>query len=256
MTGRQAEIAVAARDPDPEPRGAKAARELRRRQQGQPVGLVGATIEAAHAAERGDRAHQRPTPGILGRHRDHGPIPADAATRQGRAAPARLPGVEDEEAAGVEGAAHAEEERVEGRRTLHVIEHLAHRDHRVARGHRGGRQTADREAGGGNVAPRETHHVRRRVQPERPVTRRHERPRRGTRPAAELDHEASRDAGAAQQGQQARRRAAREVRVARVVYEGEVATIRRPPHGGSLALVWHVPSMRRPARARIKPPGR
>jgi len=60
VTGRQAEIAVAARDPDPEPRGAKAARELRRRQQGQPVGLVGATIEgAAHAEESASKAAAR-----------------------------------------------------------------------------------------------------------------------------------------------------------------------------------------------------
>src|SRR5439155_19644345 len=127
-------------------------------------------------------------------------------------------------------------------------EHLAHRDHRVARGHRGGRQTADREAGAGNVAAREAHHVPRRVQPEHLVTRRQERPRRGTRPAAEIDHEAARDAGAAQQGQQARRRAAREVRVSGVVYVGEVGKISRQSHVGCLGLVWYFSSMRSQAR--------
>jgi hypothetical protein len=109
------------------------------------VRLVATAIAASGAAKRGNRAHEGAAGAVLRGDREDRPVARDAAVDRGSAATGRAH-VEDEEPAGPKRARDAAKQAIERGATLHVVQDLTDRDHRVAGRDRDRRQARRDEA--------------------------------------------------------------------------------------------------------------
>src|ERR1022692_605245 len=199
----------------------------------QTMYLFAAPVKLPHPPEARDLPRQRlPSPVLshFSKNRPVGSFQESSLLRPLRDYP-RFHDVEDEHAAGAQGAVHAMKELRQSFLAAPPVERIvdafADRSHGIARRQFGAQKRPDLELCGRRLPARQPDHVSRYVDAEHVITAFAQFPRPNAAAAARVHHAPAEDAALPQQAQQSRRGLPGETGEARIVNVGQVAIVRR-----------------------------